>query len=181
MKKMLMAMLATGMLLMAAPAMADDQPAERFRFIGIGFDVGAPDGAALGVVGRIPNIHWLRLELAATRALAFGVRGSATLDPIKFPVGLTLTTDLGHSFDGKVPGVDKSPDISYTYFNLQPGLEFGNRDSFRFVLRAGLSYIGGTAANFQQLVNAGNGISVGDPSFHGWVAPSAKIGFQWLF
>jgi hypothetical protein len=180
MKKLLIGMLAAGTMLTATSAMADEQP-ERFRFLGVGFDAGAPDGVALGVVGRVPNIHWLRLELAATRALAFGVRGSATLDPFKFPVGLTLTTDLGHSFDGTVPGVDKSPSIGYTYFNLQPGIELGGRDSFRFFLRAGLSYIAGSAGNFQQVLNTSSGTTVGDPSFHGWVAPSAKIGLNWLF
>lgn len=163
------------------PALTQVVPQPRFRYVGLSFDIGAPDGAALGVVVR-PHLNWLRLDLAGTyNGLAPGLRGGLTLDPIKFPMVPTLTLEGGGTWPGKVPGVSNSPEVSYDYVNLHLGIEFGNRDTWRFYLRGGWSYINAQVSDFQNAITLPSGVSIGNPTLSGWVAPSAKLGFAIYF
>lgn len=148
--------------------------------LGMEFDISAPSGVALGVMARLPKLPWFKLGLAATGTLAPGVRGNLLIDPIKFPIAPVANIDVGHQFGFKVPSVDNSPKIAFTYCDLQGGLGLGSRDGFRFMLMAGFSYLAGTAYNFQGLVPATKGLTVMDPHFTGWI-PNAKLGFSYLF
>ena len=165
-------------ILISSTSFADDK---KFK-VGMQMDVGAPDGANVGVSVK-PYFNWLRLNMSVGHnALAFGYRGSITLDPFKFPIGLTLTGDVGHYTDGQIPGVSNSPTIGYNYFNLQPGLEIGKRDSWRIFLRGGVSWIDLHANNIKQFANVSdNNLYVGDPNANVRFFPTAKFGFFTYF
>lgn len=158
------------------------RPTERHRWVGMQFDVGIPDGVALGVSVH-PVVDWARLNLSGTyNGLSPGIRGGITLDPINFPMAPTLTLEGGHAFEGKVPGVDKVPSFDYNYLNLHLGLEFGNRRSWRFFLQGGPSWVHVQTHNFQAVVNSNDpSLSISDPSANGAVVPTAKLGFVLFF
>lgn len=154
---------------------------ERYRYLGMQFDIGLPSGVALGVVGRVPQVPWFKLGLAATGTLMPGIRGNVMFDPIKFGVAPVANIDLGHQFPFAIPGVKNSPDIGFSYVDLNAGLAFGNRDKFRFLLLSGYSYLFGSASNFQALItSAPKGLTLANPTFTGWI-PNLKLGFEWLF
>lgn len=158
--------------------LVDDHPRAR---AGIGFDVGIPDGVAVGLVVS-PWLPWMKVEGAATyNFMSEGFRGSVTLDPFKFPVGLTLTGDLGGYFPSALIGVHNSPTVAYTYENILLGVEFGNRSGCRFFFRGGLTHLDINASNFQNTFTLPMGTTVGDPHVSAWAAPALKIGLQWLF
>jgi hypothetical protein len=152
----------------------------RHRTFGMTMDIGVPDGAGLGLVVR-PYLDWLRLAASVTHnGMAPGVRGGLTLDPIKFPLAPTLTVEGGHYWEGSLPIVKDSPAIGYNYANFHLGLEVGNRDTFRFFMRGGASWIDVSTAHFQN-TPGGSGSTLGNPSYSGWLAPSAKLGFAAYF
>lgn len=160
-----------------AHAAAPSRPHHTF---GMTMDVGLPDGAALGLVVR-PKFDWLRLGAAVTHnGMGPGVRLGVTLDPVQYSVGPTLTVEGGHCFAGTVPGIQGSPSIGYDYANFHLGLEFGNRASFRFFIRGGASWVNMSGAQAQNSV-INNGSTIMNPSYTGWVAPSAKLGFALYF
>jgi hypothetical protein len=193
MYRFLMAAL-TGLLLMMAttaakadestPTTATSQVVipERHRWVGMQFDVGAPDGVALGVVVR-PYVNWARLNLSGTyNVLAPGIRGGITLDPIKFPVAPTLTFEGGRSFNGDLPGKHNLPEVGYDYMNLHLGLEFGNRDHWRFFLQGGPSWLHVTTGNFQSVVGSSDAsLVIGNPTANVAILPTAKLGFAYFF
>ncbi len=166
--------------LVASSALADE-PKPRFKYVGMQLDLGVPDGAALGVVVR-PKLNWLRLNVSGTyNVLAPGIRGGLTLDPIKFPIAPTFTLEGGHAFEGKLPGVEM-PGISYDYLNIHGGLEFGSRDSFRFFIHGGPTYMGVHTSNFADSVgNTDKSITISDPTVSIRLIPTAKLGFALLF
>jgi hypothetical protein len=166
-------------MLATVSASADDS---RFRYVGMNFDLGAPDGVALGVVVR-PHLNWLRLNAAFTEnVLAPGVRFGATVDPIKFGIAPTFTVEGGHYWSGSVPVVSNPPTLGYDYANLHLGLEFGNRDKWRIYLHGGLSYMSVHTGNFQNTVSSlPDGVSLGNPWLNGWIAPTGKLGFAIYF
>ncbi len=154
-------------------------PSRHHRTFGMSMDVGVPDGAALGVVMR-PRFDWLRLGAAVTHnGIAPGVRLGVTIDPIAFPIAPTLTIEGGHSWAGTVPMLQGSPSIGYDYANFHLGIEVGNRASFRFFLRGGASWVDMSSAQVLNARVATTGI--GNPSYTGWLAPSAKLGFALYF
>ncbi|MDP9036191.1 MAG: hypothetical protein M3O50_15430 [Myxococcota bacterium] len=143
-------------------------------------DLGVPDGAALGLVVR-PHFEWLRLGAAVTHnGMAAGGRLGVTLDPISFPIAPTFTAEGGHYWEGRLPLVGNSPSIGYNYANLHLGMEVGNRATFRFFLRGGVSWVDVSTAHFQN-VTGGARSGIGDPSYSGWLAPSGKLGFSVYF
>jgi hypothetical protein len=147
-----------------------------------GFDLsaGAPDGVGLGLVVS-PWLPFLKMEGAITyNYLGEGGRAGITLDPMPFPVGLTLTGDVGGYWNETIPVSGSRPTISYNYENLLGGIEFGSQKHFRFYLRGGMSHIDGQVGNFQQAINLNNGITIANPVFNGWI-PAGKLGFTLLF
>jgi hypothetical protein len=138
-------------------------------------DFGVPDGAGLGLSVR--PVEWLRLGAAATHnGLAPGARVGITFDPMPTPVAITFTVEGGHYWSGTVPGIQGAPAVAYNYANVHLGLEFGNRSSFRFFLRGGASWLDMTASSLPSDLS---GLS--NLSYHGWMAPSAKLGFSLYF
>src|ERR1022692_25426 len=63
--------------------------------IGMGMDLGVPDGAGIGVAVQ-PFTHLFRLGVSfQDNYVSPGVRGSVVFDPIKFPVAPQLEVDAG--------------------------------------------------------------------------------------
>lgn len=149
------------------------------KYVGMQFDTGIPDGMALGINIK-PNVKWLHMNLSGTyNILSPGVRGGITLDPLKFPIAPTFTLEGGHYFEGKIPS--KEIKISYNYFNLQPGLEFGNRDSFRVFFRGGVSWINMNISNLSSALESNSDTIIGDASIKMKIVPTAKLGFLIFF
>lgn len=151
----------------------------KFR-IGPDLSAGVPDGVGLGLAIS-PWLPFVKVEGAITyNYLGEGGRVGLTLDPMPFPVGLTLTGDVGGYWNETIPVSGARPTVSYNYENLLGGLEFGSQKHFRFYLRGGMSHIDGQVGNFQQAINLNNGITIANPHFNGWI-PAGKLGFTWLF
>jgi len=159
------------------------------RTFGVTMDLGVPDGAAVGVAVR-PRFDWLRLGASATyNGMAPGVRVGVTLDPFARRMAPTVTVEGGHAWDGSLAFVKGSPTVGYDYANLHVGVEVGHRETFRLFLRGGVSWVDVHTADFRTTsagAGAGTGtggaeVAVRDPSFNGWVAPSAKLGFSTFF
>jgi hypothetical protein len=150
----------------------------RHRTFGMGLDVGVPDGAALTFLVR-PYLSWLRVGGAVTHnGIAPGVRGSVTIDPIAFPLAPTLTVEGGHYWEGNLPIVKDSRTVGYDYANFHLGLEVGNRETFRFFLRGGASWVDVSSGPGAPVTT---GATMGIASYSGWLAPSAKLGFAAYF
>jgi hypothetical protein len=150
-------------------------PGPRRHMWGMAMDVGVPDGAGLGLSVR--PVDWLRVGAAVTHnTMAPGARVGVTLDPMRTPVGITLTVEGGHYWSGAVPGIQGAPAVAYNYANFHAGLEFGDRSSFRFFLHGGASWLDMSASASQ------SGLSgLSNLSYRGWIAPSAKLGFSLYF
>ena len=162
-------------------AAADDVVPPKVRHVGLQLDFGAPDGAAFGVVIK-PKPYWLATGLSATyNGFAPGVRGSVKLDPIKFPIRLTMTAELGHSFEADLSRISADiPKFSYTYVNFHPGVEVGNNNGFSFFIHAGPTWIDVRTNGINSVLNT-PGLTVSDPHGSAWLFPSAKFGFVYLF
>lgn len=166
--------------ILALAGMSGEAKADPFR-IGTALDVGAPDGATLGVVVR-PWCNWVKLGVsgAYNYISPFGGRLSATFDPIKFPIAPQLEVDGGIFERGTITQLSGDPSLQYDYLDLLLGLGFGNRDGFRFVFSGGMSHLWLNVGNFNQVVNVAPGITLGNPSASVWV-PAGKLGIVWLF
>lgn len=154
---------------------------EHFPFkVGLAWDIGVPSGMALGLQARLPEVPWFKLGLSGTYTLAPGIRGNLLIDPIRFPIAPVANVDVGHQFPFTVPGVNGKPGGQFDYVDLQAGLAFGGRDNARVLLLVGESYISGSTHNIQDTFDNTSGITIGSPTFKGWV-PDAKLGFEFLF
>lgn len=161
------------------PDVSQSQP--RHRWLGMQVDVGAPDGAALGLVVR-PKFDWLRLEAAGTyNGLAPGGRLGLTLDPVSFGIAPTLTAEAGFAGQGAIPNHADLPMVGYDYANFHLGLEFGSRSSWRFFFHGGPSFLHVSTSNFQNAVSLGNGITLANPTTDAWVIPTFKLGLSLYF
>jgi hypothetical protein len=149
----------------------------KHKWVGLDLNVGAPEGVGVGVVVS-PYYDWLKLTGSYTNNyFASGGRLGLTLDPIKFGVAPTFTTEYGftgHFNAGKVVN-ENLPDASYQYVNLQPGLEFGSRNGFRFYIRGGLTHLWADTYNFNSVITT-EGVSASNPHATFWLAPTFKIG-----
>lgn len=181
MKKLITTLTLLASLAITGNVLADTTTEPKRNWLGVAADIGAPDGIALGLVVR--PFDWTRLTFSGTHnVMAPGFRFGATLDPIKFPVVPTATFEFGHSFEGKLPGLDNAPRFSYDYLNLQAGIEAGNRDNWRVFLRAGLSWLNIDTKDFNSTIkNTDKSIFVADPRLDANFFPSAKLGFACFF
>lgn len=160
-------------------AKADD-PAPKHKWGGIDLGCGVPSGCTGQMLFR--PFNWMKIGVGAGyNLMAPGVIGSLTLDPIPWPVGLTLTVDGGHYWSGNVPFVNNPPSVEYSFAEFLGGLEFGSRNVWRLYFRGGLTYLDGTASNFQTGNNTDSSTTVGNPRVHGWVAPAIRFGFSVYF
>ncbi len=154
--------------------------APRYRFVGLDFSAGIPDGAAVGLVLR--PIYFTQFEWAGTyNGIAPGMRVGLTLDPIPWAISPTLTAEGGATFSGPVPFMSNPPNVEYKYANLHLGLAMGNWRVWRFYVRGGMSWIDMQTHNLGNAFNNTDpSVAVGDARVYGWF-PSAKIGFMYLF
>lgn len=163
----------------------DPEPKPDIRYVGVQLDVGVPSGAALGISVH-PGTDVFRLGVAGTfNGLAPGLRGSLTFDPVDFGVAPTLTLQYGGSFAGKLP--NSSAKISYTYFDLLPGIEFGSRGAFRFFVRGGITWMDVNIRGFDTLITKGSmmgdniDVRVGNPKIQAHLIPALQLGFNAFF
>jgi len=169
-----------------APTSEPTEYKPRHRWVGLQLDLGVPDGATAGVVVR-PYVEWVRVNLSATyNGVAPGIRGAVTLDPINFGIAPTLTLGVGHAFKGNVPSFVPSasdiPAFDYTYFNLHPGLEFGNRNSWRFFIQGGPTWLHVNTFDFRKAMGSDEpSLRVVDPSANARINPTVKLGLATYF
>ena len=125
------------------------------HWFGLATDVGLPDGANLGLVGRPAS--WLRLQVAGgTNSASLGFRGGLTVIPHWFwHIGPSLTVEAGYCEMGNVNSLlrlffqipswmkDYAQQAGYAYYNAHFGLEFGRGNVTAFI-HVGGSYVNGT-------------------------------------
>lgn len=165
---------------------------------GVLLDAGVPDGIGASAVFR--PWKWLRVHAGgAYNGISGGIRAGVTvLPPMFFPVLPTATLEVGHAFEGDANWIVRkfSSDpsfsnptlrrVSYDYVNGHLGLELGAQNSFVFYIHGGVSYLSGTAREFQKTLDQG-GASSGDTTFTAkdpkvsLVAPTGKVGFILYF
>jgi len=153
-------------------------PKERNKWVGLTSGVGVPSGPQVGISIH-PGFQFVHIDVMANYVLKLGYAASLTFDPINFPIAPTLTAEFGHIAQGSMPS-SKGASVGWDYKQILCGLEFGNRRSFRFFLRAGVSWIDVKTHNINNLVN-NDDIVVGDPSLHARVGGAFKIGFNSFF
>ena len=110
----------------------------RVRLFGVTLLGGVPEGIASGISIH-PGTNLLRLDVAVTTLLSFGVRAGATFDPFDWLLAPTLSVAGGYSAWAEIPST--TTQYRLYYVNVQPGLEFGRRSRFRVFLRAGYSHL----------------------------------------
>lgn len=181
-KSIVSTLIAIGIITFVSIAAAEANESKTNHF-GAQLDVGVPDGIAFGVVVK-PKWYWLQTNLSATHnVLAPGVRVGIKLDPIKFPIRLSFTGELGYSFEGSMSRIEThTPRINYTYVNLHPGLEIGSNNGFSFFLHAGPTWMNIQSSDAQSSFRPGDSsVSISNPHANVWLIPSAKFGFTYLF
>jgi hypothetical protein len=170
------ALLAAAVMMCGSSAKAE----ESYHPVGVQLDLGAPDGAAAGVVVR--PLAWMRVGGSATyNGLAPGGRIGLTIDPANYWLSPTLTVEGGAAFSGRVPHLNNSPDINDEYCNLHLGLDFGAHNSVRFFIHAGPSFIKTNVSNIGPIVGADSSFTFSNPHASAVVLPTAKFGFVFLF
>lgn len=154
--------------------------APRYRFVGLNFQAGVPDGGSIGLILR--PLYFTQFEWAGTyNGIAPGVRVGLTIDPIPWAISPTLTAEGGATFSGPVPFMSNPPNVEYKYANLHVGLAMGNWRVWRFYVRGGMSWIDMQTHNLEAALNINEPtVAIGDARVYGWF-PSAKIGFMYLF
>jgi hypothetical protein len=163
-----------------------EQKQSNVKLFGLQLDLGVPDGIVTSVIFS-PTIYWIKLQGGfATNVVDFGYRFGITLDPINFCIAPTFTTEIGHYVYADISNLVKEenfPKVSYSYWNNQLGLEFGDPDGFRFFLRAGISHLWLNVNNLQPYIelkqkDTTTKFTVSDPNITAWVTPSLKLGFS---
>ncbi len=151
----------------------------RHHWGGIDVSVGVPGGIQVGGVFR-PYVNWLRLEVgAAHNLMGPGVFGAITLDPMPWAFGITLTGEGGYFWPGPVPFINKPPSVGYEYASIMPGIELGSRNSIRFYLRGGVTWLHGEASGIDWS-NKDSSIVLGNPRVDA-VIPAMKMGLSIFF
>jgi len=156
----------------------------KHKWVGFGTDLGLPEGGAIGLVfsPNIKYVDWLKFSASYTNNyLTSGGRFGLTLDPINFGIAPTFTSEFGFTDKFNLSDLmgEKLPSVSYNYINLQPGLEFGNRNGFRFFIRGGFTYLWANVYDFGSILNSDQFI-ITSPKVNIWLYPSFKLGFQAL-
>lgn len=137
-------------------------------WFGLATDVGLPDGANLGLVGRPTS--WLRLTAAGgTNTASLGFRGGVTVIPYwLWHIGPSFTFEAGYCQMGNVNSVLRLffqvpswmsgyvQQAGYSYYNAHLGIEFGRHNITGFIHLGG-SYVNAT-------VRAPNPVTVPQPT-----------------
>jgi hypothetical protein len=179
----------------ATPTIAAARPATPrapHRTLGIGLDVGMPDGANLGLV--LSPASWLRLGAAVgTNSASFGYRGGLALVPVGWGPSLSLEaghcnlaapTDLIRYFFSVPtwvkPYVQK---LGYTYFNAHLGFDLV-LGSTTLYLHGGYTYLMGTVRATQSVVvdkTSNTKVTLGQDGEVRAHTLSAKLGLIYMF
>lgn len=172
------------------------KPPTRLPILGLGIDVGVPDGANLSILARPSS--WSRLQFAVgNNGMSYGWRLGAAVLP--FRDGPAAVVEYGHYRDGnanriagKLIGSSFQPSplferVGYDYVNLQLGVNFGYRRVV-FFIQGGLSVVRGQIHNANQVLQQqtsgldGTEVAVkSDPTFKatGFAGKLGLITYVW--
>lgn len=158
-------------------------------FIGVQFDVGAPDGIGASLLvnpGRYLRIHGGGLNNGIGSGVRFGATGVAFPTMAFRPL---LGVDVGYVFAGTgawLPQLiedtrvrDALSGVHVAFANAQVGFEAGSAH-VAFTLRAGISYVSMTAANQDVATGANSSVTVSGIAVTA-VIPSARLGLLICF
>jgi hypothetical protein len=166
------------------------------RVLGLGFDVGMPDGINLGLV--LSPTRWLRIQASAgTNSAAPNYRGGLSLIPVgwgpsfTFEVGRCTVAEM-NSLLNAFFGISKwvqpyVQEFGYTYFNAHLGFDYsvGNWSLF---LHGGYTYLRGTIRGSNPVVVGRNPdqtpsmtVSVAEDAEVRAHTLSAKLGVLYMF
>jgi len=164
----------------------------RRRTLGVGWDIGVPDGVNLGLA--IAPADWLRLVASVgTNTAGFGVRGGVTFVPVGW--GPSFSFEAGHCTmaptNQLIRDVFKSPswaksymqEFGYSYYNAHLGFDFvwGNVSAF---LHGGYTYLSGTVHGPNSVVVDKSTQTTATIAEDGKIYAhtlSVKLGFVYLF
>ncbi len=147
--------------------------------LGVLFDVGFPDGFNIALTLR--PLYWLRIHAGGSHNLVgFGVRGGASIVPLRGWISPSLVVEGGHFFEAGVDGILSGlvdavdgDEFSYSYGNIHLGLEMGTRQ-WSFFIHGGFSIID---INAKLSDTRFSNLRLED-GVHGTVlTPSVKLGF----
>lgn len=166
--------------------------APRRRALGLGIDLGAPDGVTLGLV--VAPAAWMRLHAAfGTNTAGLGYRGGVTFVPVGF--GPSFTFEAGHCnmaetnelirmmFSAPKWAKPYVQAVGYTYLNGHVGFDYVRRNLTVF-LHGGYTYLMGTVSSSQPVVVDSNSKTTATIGQDGRVAAhavSAKLGMVYMF
>lgn len=174
-----------------------EPPAPHVPMLGVGLDVGAPDGA--GVSAYVRLFRFLELHGGvAHNGVTPGLRGGVTFLPWDRWFVPTLTLEVGEHPNGDANpalrfftgndalSVSQLQDVGYSYQSALAGFEFGSREHYMIFFRAGVTRVVGHAGSNEVVASntssAGNatGASFGNIDAE-LTLPAAKLGFALFF
>lgn len=162
--------------------------------LGVGLDVGAPDGA--GVAAYVRLFRFLEVHGGvAHNGVSAGLRGGVTFLPVDRWFVPTLTLEVGDH-----PGGDANPvarfftgndglnvpqlqDVGYGYQSALLGFEFGSREHYAIFLRGGVTRVSGHARTAQVVgtpTATASNVTTGNVDVD-LTLPAAKLGFALYF
>jgi hypothetical protein len=177
---------------MPPPPEARPAPSASLPRLGVALDLGAPEGAALGLLFR-PVPAFRLWGGPAWNYVGWGFQGGLALVPFQWAIAPTLSLEAGRYFDADVTRFVNEGSgapaevmpllrrVGFTYAAVLAGIEIGSQRGFAFSLRAGVSRIGVVARGSSQSTGAGGtDVSVENPRLTA-VIPSVKLGVQLFF
>ncbi|MFL5321978.1 MAG: hypothetical protein ACJ790_20115 [Myxococcaceae bacterium] len=170
---------------------------ERVPMLGVGADVGAPDGAGANIYVRLFKFLELHGGVAYNGVTA-GLRGGVTFLPWDRWYVPTLTLEVGdHPAGDANPAVrfltgnphlniSQLENVGYGYQSALLGFEFGSREHYMIFLRGGVTRVVGHASSNATVIAAGGGSGANGTTTFGNIdaeltLPAAQFGFALYF
>jgi len=147
------------------------------RTFGVALLVGIPEGVVPSLAVHPFNTNAIHFDVGPSGALALGVRGGITWDPLDWVVAPTLTVSGGYHSKADVPGVQNVA-FSAAYVSVQPGIEIGRRSRFRILLRVGFSRLWVQTHGLEDKVFSKFAVTIDAPSVTLDMFPSLTLGIS---
>jgi hypothetical protein len=187
--------LPSGPVATANASLLNEEP-EHVPMLGVGLDVGAPDGVGANLYVRLFKF----LELhggGAYNGVTAGLRGGVTFVPWDRWFVPTLTLEVGDHpagdanpvvrfFTGNPAlNISQLENVGYGYQSALLGFEFGSREHYMIFLRGGVTRVVGHASS-NAVIAAGGGSGASGSTSVGNIdaeltLPAAKFGFALYF
>lgn len=144
------------------------------KWLGIQGDAGYPDGLALGPY--LMPVKSLRFHLSGTYNYAYGIRSGLTIDPFNELLSPSLSVEGGYVFPGSPIFIPGDAKISYVYFSMHLGFEFGKPGKWRLFTHGGITWVRLKTHQLEDIFNR-NDIHTEEAQADGYIFPTGKIGF----